>query len=70
MQFSPDDKYLLTGGGDRCLRLINIKDRLEEHGWYEAEMQLMTVKFSPDMKYVAGAGFDNILRIYDLETKE
>lgn len=72
LAYSPDDKTLAVGSGDRAVRLWNVSD-----GALRATLQLtdkqepaavLAVAFSPDGKTLATASDDLKVRLWDVES--
>ena len=72
IHFSPDGKFLVSGGGDKTIRVWNVADEKIVHEWAGPSAFTCAVRFSPDGKTVAAAGYGagdaNIIHLYDVET--
>ena len=67
MQFSRDGKYIVSGGEDMVMRVINLESDfvsvfLGNQGF------INSVVFSGDMEWLASGGDDKILRLYNFES--
>lgn len=69
IQFSPDDKYLITTSNDNTARLWDMNGtelmRFKGH-----TAQIHTANFSPDCCFVVTASADQSVRIWNIEPKE
>src|SRR5260370_30737688 len=68
MALSPDGKLLATAGGDRLVRLWDLKRIREIHRLEGHEKEVVGVAFSPDSKMLASSGYDQTVRLWDCAT--
>ncbi len=69
MALSPNEKYLLTGGGDRLLKIWDIKTGKELKTIKGHEREIEAVNFSSDGKYFISASDDNrVIKIWITES--
>ncbi|UCC89741.1 MAG: protein kinase [Anaerolineales bacterium] len=66
--FSPDDRYILTGGDDKVAHLWNIKTG-QEIRTFEQPPNIFSVAFLPNSRYLlTGSGYDGSARLWNTET--
>ncbi|MDJ0674281.1 MAG: NB-ARC domain-containing protein, partial [Calothrix sp. MO_167.B42] len=65
VNFSPDQKLLVTGGMDGQIRLWNVADGTQILAWQAHEDWIRCVDFSPDGKLIASCGNDHTVKIWD-----
>lgn len=68
--FSPDGKYLLSGGRDNMARLWDIASGQLVRTFVGHTFWIWSVSFSPDGKYVLTASQDRTARLWDVSTGE
>ena len=56
MAFSPDGKFVVSGGADKTVRLINVETGVEVRKYSGPTQPVYSVAFSSDGKTIAGAG--------------
>jgi WD40 repeat protein len=70
--FSPDGKLLVSGGGDKMIRIWDVAEGKMLHECAGPSSFTCAVRFSPDGKTIAGAGYEsgqgNMIYLFDVAT--
>jgi WD40 repeat protein len=66
--FSPDDRWLATGGGDGRVRLWDLESGAPVATLVGHDLQILTLAFSPDGTRLASGGYDKTIRLWDMHT--
>jgi WD40 repeat protein len=75
LSFSPDGKWIATGGDDKTLRIWDARTGQElERMTGAQDNEVWSVAFSPDGRWIAAGGYDNpqqsFVRIYPLDSAD
>jgi hypothetical protein len=65
--FSPDGKLIVSGSGDKTVRLWDIEGNPVGLPFQGHESFVNAVAFSPDGKLIVSGSYDNIVRLWDIE---
>lgn len=68
--FSPDGQWLVSGGGDRHLRLWRLEDQQCTAMLAGHIGNVNAIAFSPDGRLIASGGVDRTVRLWRMETLE
>jgi WD40 repeat protein len=68
VSFSPDGRRLLTVGGNRFVRVFDLKSLSEAFPALNNVVLVNTAKFSHNGKWIATAGADEFVRLWNAET--
>jgi WD40 repeat protein len=66
LAFSPSGHILATAGTDRCIKLWNLADGLEQGSLKDGVGTVKSLSFSIDGAWLAFAGSDSSVKIWDL----
>ncbi len=61
--FSPDSKYVVSGGEDKSLMLWSVDSHKEEASFRNSAISFC-VMFSPDGKYLASGNNDHLIKLW------
>ncbi len=67
--FSPDGKYVVTGGADKTARIWEIATGNEVQRLIGHTNRILWAEFSPDGRYLATSGEDRTARVWDLRAE-
>ncbi|MGV8056844.1 MAG: caspase family protein [Smithellaceae bacterium] len=74
VQFSPDEKLIISGGGDKLVKIWDVASGKELKRFAGHESEINAVSFSSDGKYALSAGGkvwgdkDSTIRVWEVET--
>ncbi len=74
VQFSPDEKLIISGGGDKLVKIWDVAAGKELKRFAGHESEINAVSFSADGKYALSAGGkawgnkDSTIRVWDVQT--
>jgi WD40 repeat protein/serine/threonine protein kinase len=66
LAFSPDSRWVASGGYDRMVRLWDVNERREIRRFVGHRAAIRAVAFSPDGKRLASGGYDCKVRLWDV----
>ena len=64
-----DNKYIVSGGYDKTVRIWSLKDRTQEAILQNHTASVSSVKITSNNKYIISGSFDKTVRIWDLQEK-
>jgi WD40 repeat protein len=70
VEFSPDGKFLASGGADKTVRIINVADGKQSKVFEGHTHHVLGVSWRSDGRVVASAGADNVVKTWDMVTGE
>ena len=66
---SSDNKYIVSGGIDRTVRIWNPQKKAQEAVLQGHTHTINSVAIASDDKYIVFCGFDNTVRIWNLQDR-
>ncbi|MDP3048849.1 MAG: caspase family protein [Thermodesulfovibrionales bacterium] len=66
--FSPDNKYVLSGGYDKIIKLWDLESMKEIRIFKGHTSGILSIAFSPDGKYAVSGSWDTTLKLWDIAT--
>ncbi|MBD3882082.1 WD40 repeat domain-containing protein [Phormidium tenue FACHB-886] len=63
--FSPDGRYLFSGGADKAIRVWNLQARSLERVLSPSSDQISEIAISPDGRLLASASLDGTVKVWD-----
>ncbi|MEM6399040.1 MAG: NACHT domain-containing protein [Cyanobacteria bacterium P01_D01_bin.116] len=70
LTFSPDDKLLVTGGGDGEIRFWEVDSGKQISSFRAHNDWISSVVFSPDRKTIASSSSSSVVKLWDFKTGE
>ena len=64
--FSPDDKLIISGGGDKSVRVWKLKNSQEKYILRDHQRWISCVTLSPNGEIIASASVDKTIKLWDL----
>lgn len=64
--FSPDGRFLVSGGADQIVHIWDVQTKSESRGLRAHGDWVTSVAFSPDGRYLASASADRTARVFEL----
>jgi WD40 repeat protein len=68
VNFSPDGKTLVSGSGDKTIKLWNVETGQEIRTLKGHDSVVSSVNFSPDGKTLVSGSWDNTIKLWNVET--
>lgn len=65
--YSPDEKFVASGGKDRTVRIWSILDKKEVRIFKGHNDEITSIMYSSDGKFIASASKDSTIRIWDIK---
>lgn len=66
--YSPDGKYIISGGKDNAIKIWDVKTGLEIRTITGHSDFVTSIAFSPDGKHIVSGSWDNTGKIWDIQT--
>ena len=68
LAYSPDRNTIVSAHNNHCLRIWDIKNKLERYTLIGHKEKINSVAYSSDSKIVASGSFDNTIHVWNVET--